>query len=47
MMIGDFNEVMWLFEHFSSRRRPPKQMVDFREVLSFCDLHDLGSARLP
>jgi hypothetical protein len=24
LMIGDFNEAMWSFEHFSSRRRPPK-----------------------
>jgi hypothetical protein len=40
-MIDDFNKAMWSFEHFSSRRRPPKQMLDFREVLSFCDLNDL------
>jgi hypothetical protein len=47
LMIGDFNEAMWSFEHFSSRRRPPKQMLDFREVLSFYDLHDLGFSDLP
>jgi hypothetical protein len=46
-MIGDFNEVMWSFEHFSQRIRPTKQMLDFREVLSFCDLHDLGFSALP
>jgi hypothetical protein len=46
-MIGDFNEVMWSFEHLSSRRSPPKQMLDFREVMSFCDLHDLGFSSLP
>jgi endonuclease/exonuclease/phosphatase (EEP) superfamily protein YafD len=22
LLIGDFNEVMWSFEHFSARRRP-------------------------
>jgi hypothetical protein len=47
LMIGDFNEVMWSFEHFSKRRRPPKQMIEFREVLSFCDLHDLRFQGLP
>ena len=34
MMIGDFNEVMWSFEHFSHTQRREKQMEDFREVLS-------------
>jgi hypothetical protein len=47
MMIGDFNEVMWSFEHFSKSRRPERQMLDFREVLSHCDLHDLGFTGLP
>jgi hypothetical protein len=47
LMLGDFNEVMWSFEHFLSRRRLPKQMMDFREVLSYCDLHDLGFSGLP
>jgi hypothetical protein len=47
LMIGDFNEVMWLYEHFSQWRRPPKQMMDFCEVLSFCDLHDIGFQGLP
>lgn len=47
MMIGDFNEAMWQFEHFSARRRPERQMMDFREVLSHCDLHDLGFTGLP
>jgi endonuclease/exonuclease/phosphatase (EEP) superfamily protein YafD len=38
LVIGDFNEVMWSFEHFSSTRRRERQMLDFREVLSYCDL---------
>jgi hypothetical protein len=41
-MIGDFNETMWQNEHFSERKRPERQMEDFRSVLSFCNLHDLG-----
>jgi hypothetical protein len=47
MMIGDFNEAMWVFEQFSSRRRPEQHMLDFREVLSHCDLHDVGFIGLP
>jgi hypothetical protein len=33
---------MWSFEHFSNDKRPERQMLDFREVLSHCDAHDLG-----
>ena len=47
VMIGDFNEAMWSFEHFSQTRRREKQIEDFREVLSQCDLHDLGFSGLP
>jgi hypothetical protein len=47
LMIGDFNEVMWSFEHFLSQRRPPKQMLEFTEVLSYCNLHDLSFSGLP
>jgi hypothetical protein len=47
LMIGDFNKAMWSFEHVSNHRRPKKQMVDFREVLSYCDLHDIGFSGLP
>jgi hypothetical protein len=47
LMIGDFNEVMWSYEHFSQHRRPQRQMIDFRVVLSFCDLHDLDFQGLP
>jgi hypothetical protein len=47
MMIGDFNEAMWSFEHLSSCRRPAKQMAAFCEVLSHCDLHGLGFFGLP
>jgi hypothetical protein len=47
MLIGDFNETMWQYEHFSETPRPEQQMMDFREVLSHCDLHDLGFTGLP
>jgi hypothetical protein len=47
LVIGDFNAVMWNFEHFSSHRRPARRMLDFHEVLSHCDLHDPGFAGLP
>jgi hypothetical protein len=33
---------MWQSEHYSERKRNEKQMLDFREILSYCDLHDLG-----
>jgi hypothetical protein len=42
MVMGDFNECMWQEEHCSRRRRGERQMHDFREVLSECNLHDLG-----
>ena len=42
MVLGDFNEAMWQYEHFSETPHPERQMMDFREILSHCDLHDLG-----
>jgi hypothetical protein len=47
MVVGDFNETMWGFEHFSVNQRPEHKMEVFREVLSLCDLHDLGFCGLP
>ncbi|CAN6346612.1 unnamed protein product [Urochloa humidicola] len=47
MVIGDFNEAMWGFEHFSACDRPERQMALFRDVLSDCDLTDLGFVGLP
>ena len=46
-VIGDFNEAMWGFEHFSAMPRSAGQMVDFRDVLEVCGLGDLGFAGLP
>jgi hypothetical protein len=47
IMVGDFNEVLWPFEHFSSCRRSEKQMLECRDVLFDCDLHDIGFKVLP
>ena len=47
LMIGDFNEAMWQTEHKSHRKRSESQMRDFREVLSECDLHDIGFQGAP
>jgi hypothetical protein len=47
LVIGDFNEALWPEEHFSNTPRPASQMDAFREVLSDCNLLDLGFAGLP
>jgi hypothetical protein len=46
-MIGDFNECLWPSEHFSSSKRSQRQMIDFREILSHSDLHDLSFVGQP
>ena len=47
LAIGDFNEAMWGFEHFSACPRPERQLVAFRDALSDCGLSDLGFSGLP
>ena len=47
IMMGDFNETMWQFEHFSSTKRGERQMEAYREALEFCGMHDLGFVGLP
>jgi len=47
LVMGDFNEALWQFEHFSATKRGERQMEDFREMLEDCDLHDLGFSGLP
>jgi exonuclease III len=47
LVIGDFNEAFWPEEHLSFTPRSPSQMDAFREVLSDCNLIDLGFAGLP
>jgi hypothetical protein len=46
-MVGDFNEVLWQKEHLSAKRRSEHQMQLFRDVLSHCDMVDLGYKCLP
>jgi hypothetical protein len=38
---------MWQHEHFSATKRSEKQMEDFRNVLSDCNMQDLGYRGLP
>ncbi|EAZ45614.1 hypothetical protein OsJ_30281 [Oryza sativa Japonica Group] len=44
---GDFNETLWQFEHFSEKRRSESQMHAFRDILSTCELFDLGFSGVP
>lgn len=46
-VIGDFNEALWSFEHFSHSQRGEAQMVAFPDTLEVCELLDLGFAGLP
>jgi len=47
VVLGDFNEAMWQFEHFSETKRGEKQMENFRNILEECDLHDMGFSGVP
>lgn len=47
LVLGDFNETLWQFEHFSKKKRSEVQMQAFRDVLQTCELHDLGFKGLP
>lgn len=47
MIIGDFNETLWQFEHFSVSKRGEAQMRAFRDVLQICELVDLGFSGVP
>jgi hypothetical protein len=44
---GDFNEALFQHEHFSAAKRSERRMLDFRETLDACNLHDLGFLGLP
>jgi hypothetical protein len=47
IVIGDFNEAMWQYEHFSETKRGEKQMAAFRDVLDLCGLQDVGFTGTP
>jgi hypothetical protein len=47
LMMGGFNEAMWQEEHFSQMPHLKRLMLDFRDVLSHCDLHNLGFVGTP
>jgi hypothetical protein len=42
LVVGDFNECMWSFEHFFASPRNEAQMAAFRDTLEVCNLVDLG-----
>jgi hypothetical protein len=47
LVLGDLNEAMWGYEHFSASSRPERQMENFRDALSDCDLTDIGFCGVP
>lgn len=47
LVMGDFNEALWQFEHFSKKQRSESQMQAFRNALQICELQDLGFKGLP
>lgn len=47
LVMGDFNEALWQFEHFSSHARGESQMQSFRSALQLCGLFDLGFKGVP
>jgi hypothetical protein len=47
LVVCDFNETIWGFEHFSTNPCPERQMEDSRDALIFCDLRDVGFSGLP
>ena len=47
LVVGDFNEAMWDFEHQSETPRPAGQMINFQDALEACGLTDLGFSGHP
>lgn len=47
LVVGDFNEAMWDFEHLSVTPRAEPQMIVFRDTLEMCGLVDLGFVGVP
>jgi hypothetical protein len=46
-LVGDFNEAMWQDEHLPRSRCSERLTKDFCDVLSYCDVHDLGFVENP
>jgi endonuclease/exonuclease/phosphatase family metal-dependent hydrolase len=46
-LIGDFNEAVWPYEHFSACPRAEAQMATFRDCVQLCGLTDLGFSGWP
>lgn len=47
LVVGDFNEPLWDFEHVSTTPRAESQMIAFRDTLEMCELADLGFLAFP
>ena len=47
LVLGDFNEALWQYEHFSACLRAESQMAAFRDCVQVCELNDLGFSGLP
>ena len=42
LLMGDFNEILYIIEKESSRPTPQRQMQAFHDVLSECNINDMG-----
>ena len=42
LLMGDFNEILYNIEKEGSRPRPQRQMQAFHDVLSECNINDMG-----
>lgn len=47
LVIGDFNECLWDFEHLPTTPRPEIQMTAFHDVLEVCQLVDISFSSVP
>jgi hypothetical protein len=47
LVVGDFNEALWQFEHLTHTPRSETQMMAFRDTLQMCGLVDLGFMGVP
>jgi hypothetical protein len=47
LVLGDFNEELWQYAHFSSSLRSESQMVAFSDCVQVCELTDLGFSGHP